>query len=616
MCEGRAKWGGRGSASVPTAALAAAADRDFAPFARPILEFCRKAMQLTDPRMLLIRARATECVGIVATSLGAEFMKPFTPTLVDLALEGLKLKKAHELSEYTISFFSNVCIMLERDFLPYCQRIVPFINHICLSADDENRVYLGDFAQDKRPTTAPVVGYKQGIVRESYIDEKAMAVTALGLIAGRLGGAFLPWLEDSVNTLLSLKFHFHPDIRSAVFKSLAEIVSVVFQVYPADEQWVPGQLGSKYVNPACYTILTEIVPHLIVATMSDPSIPAVRAALKSIGTIANIVGPSAIKREFLEQIKVALGTLFSGRAACQKRTDIEERDTDQDFVQIYFDTTDLFMDLSIPFGAAYQPFFEDMLPLFLKKMGEDDSLPYREGAMGTIAETLRNMDNSAPYLAKLMPLITKATQQHLDKGEGLRRNAAYCIGVIAQTGDIAILPHLGKLAVLLKPLLSEKSSCSNNAAGSLARIILHGLHHKQTLPYPEMLKGILAAMPINSDYEPLSPICDAVIEILNSVQKDPTASPSKNILSLTPVIVSKLGPMLAQSAINRKRRKDRSAPLSENQESKILDDEIENQLGDLLRSMYRRYQTQLQPALDALPEDIRESLLAYLSSSV
>ena len=162
-------------------ALAAAADHEFVRFAKPVISFCRHAMSSIDPKLILLRARATECLGIVAVSIGAKYMNPLVKPFLGLALDGLNLNQAHELSEYTVSLFSNFCTMLGPDFLPFCRVIVPIVNHIILANDHEHRVYLADFPQDKRPqdlsSTFPA------IIRESFIDEKIMAVTAIGIFA-------------------------------------------------------------------------------------------------------------------------------------------------------------------------------------------------------------------------------------------------------------------------------------------------------------------------------------------------------------------------------------------------------------------------------------------------
>lgn len=66
---------------------AAASEQHFLPYAERTLVALKALMQLTSDKDLVVRARATEMVGVIAVAVGKEAMAPVLPGFIEDALK-------------------------------------------------------------------------------------------------------------------------------------------------------------------------------------------------------------------------------------------------------------------------------------------------------------------------------------------------------------------------------------------------------------------------------------------------------------------------------------------------------------------------------------------------
>lgn len=84
-------------------------------------------MGAQDPdKILVLRARATECVGLCALAVG-DAAKGVVNEAMTLALTGLDLEFA-ELNEFTFGFFCNMSELLKGDFAQYLPVVMPHVS--------------------------------------------------------------------------------------------------------------------------------------------------------------------------------------------------------------------------------------------------------------------------------------------------------------------------------------------------------------------------------------------------------------------------------------------------------------------------------------------------------
>lgn len=80
-------------------------------------------------KKLILRARATECVGLAALAVG-DPAKVVVHEAMTLAMLGLELDFA-ELNEFTFGFFSNIAELLKLDFVNYLPVVMPHVSVFC-----------------------------------------------------------------------------------------------------------------------------------------------------------------------------------------------------------------------------------------------------------------------------------------------------------------------------------------------------------------------------------------------------------------------------------------------------------------------------------------------------
>src|SRR4051812_19868246 len=85
----------------------------------------KQLMSSDDESTLVLRCRATECAGLIASAIGREafevvfseisltYVKPYIKEFMDMGLRGCALEEQHELREYTYGFFANVAEILK-----------------------------------------------------------------------------------------------------------------------------------------------------------------------------------------------------------------------------------------------------------------------------------------------------------------------------------------------------------------------------------------------------------------------------------------------------------------------------------------------------------------------
>jgi hypothetical protein len=182
-------------------AAAVAAGSLFEPYFATLYDMMRRAMHLTDKNELILRARATECVGLAVQAIGGA-ARPFIPEAMEAALAGLSLDCA-ELKEFSYGFFSNIAEAIKADFAVYLSPVMGPIWASCESSDgitatsSSSNPLLGEIEADEYED-------EDVSIRTSFLDEKASAAHAIGMLASTIGAAFLPYPIREIISLLAL----------------------------------------------------------------------------------------------------------------------------------------------------------------------------------------------------------------------------------------------------------------------------------------------------------------------------------------------------------------------------------------------------------------------------
>jgi hypothetical protein len=221
----------------------------------------------------------------------------------------------------------------------------------------------------------------------------------------------------------------------------------------------------------------------------------------------------------------ALVALLNKKATCQGDLSDEEDDDDEEFNTDHDDALiDTVTECATSVGQCFGADFVDYLPHFLKAL-----LAYtqphrpeldRSMGIGACAEFLQNANTAtqSPVILPLLPeLATNLCSCLDDAHEPVRRNAAYCAGVLclhAGAASDAFLPTiLEKLAPLTRRDGPAADATVDNAAGALARILTR-LGPEAVASNPasaDLVNALFAAVPIKEDFAETVMVTDALI---------------------------------------------------------------------------------------------------------
>ncbi|XP_077663099.1 importin-4 isoform X2 [Eretmochelys imbricata] len=126
------------------------------------------------------------------------------------------------------------------------------------------------------------------------------------------------------------------------------------------------------------------------------------------------------------------------------------------------------------------------------------SVAERSFAVGTLAETLGGLGRAtAPFVPRLLPAFLRAAR---DPDPEVRSNGIFALGVLAEHGGEALLPHYPKILALLAGGSTQESSARvrDNVCGAVARMVLS---QPQALPLSQVFPALLRSLPLTEDFE-------------------------------------------------------------------------------------------------------------------
>jgi len=560
------------------ASLASAGERSFSAYYAQTLQVLAPLMQAQGQSrvapplvsVMTLRARATECIGIVAASVGVEVCGNDLAAIMHHAVEGVRTDQAdaNELREYTYGLFINVAHLLKEGFAGFLPTVMPIVLASCKSddgiveheeEDDEEGAVRGIDSDDEEGEGADG-GPNVLSVRTAMLDEKAAACNALGAFALCTRAQFGAYVQESVETLISLANYFHEDVRSAVQGALHYMAFVAHDCYPpphpplqprqsgdssstlafssslaaanALEQrpryWATDQETSWVLSQQAMSVLDVVWPKLLEALTTDDEKDVVGRACESIGELVDALGPGAVIRH-MDPLTTALSTLLQRKAPCQCYNDEEEDGDDAAQMRADADGDDgeevhvhgkeddeetseseetlvnavceCITSLAKALGPKFEPYWRIFAPLLVRYARPSRSVVDRQMAAGCIAEVSNALKSAGqPFVQELLPRVLPLLSED---DMGVRRNAVFCCGVLCEFGGAAALPYYLPLLQSLRPMFEEavmsaSPALTDNAAASVARMIMAAPSAAQL---NQVLPIFLSVLPLKSDHE-------------------------------------------------------------------------------------------------------------------
>ncbi|KAL8171431.1 hypothetical protein V2J09_023235 [Rumex salicifolius] len=587
--------------------VAAAAEQAFLPYAERVLELMKNFMVRTSDEDLILRARATELVGIVAMSVGRAMMEPILPPYIEAAIAGFALDYS-ELREYTHGFFSNVAEVLDDSFTQYLPHIVPLAFTSCNLDDgsavdidesdgEENMNGFGGVSSDDETHDEPRV--RNISIRTGVLDEKAAATQALGLFALHTKSSFAPYLEETLKILVRQAGYFHEDVRLQTITSLKqsyrcmmlmsilsthslEFLAFLSDVLTATEAVCQGHPDrSEMAN----TVLDTIMNIYIKTMAEDDDKEVVAQACTGVADIVRDIGYAAIE-SYMPRLVEATLMLLREESACQQVE--SDGDADDDCSEHDEVLMDAVSDLLPAFAKSMGPNFAPILAKFfgpLKKFAQASRPPQdRTMVVACLAEVAQYM--GAPissYVDMVMPLVVK---ELMSSDATNRRNAAFCAGEFCKNGGDAALKYYGDVLKGLYPLFGGSEpddAVRDNAAGAVARMIMV---HPEAIPLHQVLPVFVRVLPLKEDHAESMAVYTCIGNLI--------LSSNPQILSLVPDLVRVFAEVLL---------------------SPVETSEVKSLISGAFSHLISTYGEHMQPVLSALPPAHANVLAAFARKS-
>ena len=174
-------------------------------------------------------------------------------------------------------------------------------------------------------------------------------------------------------------------------------------------------------------------------------------------------------------------------------------------------TIDTAMDSITGLAAALGPSFAELWKIFAKPV-----LAYASGsegferatAVGVISECIRGMEDAVtPFTSQLLPLLLKRLG---DEDAEVKSNAAFAVGLLQEhSEDPTVVAKFPEILAKLEPLLqTSEARARDNAAGCVGRMISA---NGEKLPLAQIVGVLLEVLPLKEDYDENEPVWDALV---------------------------------------------------------------------------------------------------------
>lgn len=554
-------------AVASAAAAAGTAMHAHLPALLPRLEKCLTASGDDDLRS---RARALEVLGmLISASGGAEAMAPHVPAAMAAAAAGFDEELDYsELREYGHGLFAETAEALGERFAPYlpaclekARATLELDDGVVYDSEDERDEARrgGDGDDSDASDESDESGFGAGInysVFSGVVEEKAAACRAVASYAHSCPEAFAPFVAAFAPTLSAMADHMHDVVRAQAHAALARLAQCALRAAPLPGTAHLSHLASVPDASPAFDVVDASLNAAHRALSEDDDRDAVCAAMEAAAEVIKSVarrdgvdldaagaaaggasGPGAARLHAGKHVE-GLATLclrvLEGRAVCQEDVDDDvdfrsgearretpdDEDEDEEAelgVVVLEGCAELLPALVAVAGANAAAAFEPHFAALARRVQPSRPEGQRSVAYATLVEMVKALGASSA-VARVAPVTLAGCIAEISRAHtaGLRRNCAYCAGVLAELGGEAVAAQREALVAALCGLLARDSEdgadwkwaerdagTRDNAAGAAARALFaaNGAVARDARLGPPLMDALLAGVPLREDFE-------------------------------------------------------------------------------------------------------------------
>lgn len=367
------------------ASVADTTEKDFIVYYDRLMPCLKYIIQnATTEELKMLRGKTIECVSLIGLAVGAEKFMTDASDVMDMLLkthtEG-DLPDDDPQTSYLISAWARICKILGKQFEQYLPLVMGPVLRTA-SMKPEVALLDNDEVQDIEGEVDwqfVNLGEQQNFgIRTAGLEDKASACEMLVCYARELKEGFADYAEEVVRLMVPmLKFYFHDGVRSAAAESLP---------YLLDCAKIKGQ---QYLEG----MWLYICPELLKAIETEPETDVVTELLHSLGKCIETLGANCLSKEAMDEVLKIINKFMTEhferadkRIMARKEEDyddgVEEQlaEEDDNDVFVLSKITDIMHSLFLVNKAAFLPYFDQLVPHFIKLI--DPSRPWADRQWG------------------------------------------------------------------------------------------------------------------------------------------------------------------------------------------------------------------------------------------
>jgi hypothetical protein len=367
--------------------------------------------------------------------------------------------------------------------------------------------------------------------------EKEIAVEVIGDIITHTRRNFLPYLEDTVTSVLELVEHSYEGVRKSAIGTLWRTYACLWGLAEGDgmDKWKPGIKLQVQPTDALKKLGNIVMTATMGVWQDEMDRGTVTDINRDLAATLKLCGPAVLVTEqgdVVTEIAQQLVSIITKRHPCQQDLGDEadenvlEESSEYDWLVI-----ETALDVVTCLSVALGPDFAELWKVFEKpilKYASSQESTERSAAVGSIAECVGNMGEACtPYTSGLLKLLIHRLS---DEDPETKSNAVYGLGLLCEksNNEQEILKSYMNIFQKLEPLLDDQGQARllDNTAGCVSRMISR---HPNNIPISEVLPRLVQLLPLREDYEENKPIFKMVVQLYQA--NHPT------IMRLTPSLM-------------------------------------------------------------------------------
>jgi len=503
------------------AATSLAAEADFLPYSEAICGIIGQLIFITEPAMFSLRGRALECLGHIGLAIGSSYFTRYFEQGMQSATQGVQLND-ESLKEYSFVFVANCAKVMGTAYGPYLASLIPYLLEVI--NESEIVAYKKDGAEDDDDDeegddddAANMNKYDFGYVAEGFINTKKAAIGALGALAEHSKELFFPFLESSMHSLLEADIgsvcSLHETIRAESLSVCQYMLQAALVANGIVDNPKFGEILN--LNTVSISVAQAVLKAYCNCLLTDEEKLPVAHAMEGTVNILKMLGlvglqlPGEEGLPVLQHLLNAIMMILTEKAPCQLKSegddkDDDEEDDEEDHDYLVMDSvTDLIGQLAKTLGPNFVGMFDQFSKYLLRYVKLSRPHTDRSMAIGCFGEVIAEFGPAAiNYVDVLLPIIQTGLADNMD---GVRRNSAYCLGVLVETTGTSLVPHYLTILQWLHPVClrreEQKSSDTggadvDNALATVARLITAA---PSAVPLQHVLPVLLNSLPLRDD---------------------------------------------------------------------------------------------------------------------